>query len=623
MTVRRTAIGSLAAAAIAILLQAGTLFGQQGLDLPPRRDSGPQLEFCGTGRELLRQLGLVRTLAPVLPGHPLSYHQDPPILVPHHAGAVTLRALTMAGDVTTVRFKPAFDGSDIETWNRTSVSQINGRMVSVFDLSWPASVVDKVLVGKHWGWDQLGVRWGELLAEGLEPGNGRNVYVRMSPSSLPQVQIWRPATDVQYSSHVVNLVIPGFGDGVIDDDHAFNLQAVTSKFYQYFADSYDSLAVVPEQTFFVSYGGFHRNVQNAVQGIGLGVFDTSLSYGSASRRLRSVEVFNSYFGTSHTVSAHEIGHQWGAYIDWSRLNGLVRAGHDPMSHDPLWASGETLIGAVLSPFRRVAPGATGWEIQQTLAPIRFHPYTLYAMGLIPKEAVPEIMLFDQQDQFDPLSSSTPEAGKPVVGPSRTATVYNVVGMLGERIGPVDRQWRRATIVVTRDRPLSDLEMSYWTFAVRRLEDPSGAGVTGYDGSASFDVATNRGIDLQTDVRPLSGAVAIDPFEVDYPPFNRTDWRDVVFDNVVPSHYRVGDRIRWSGEVRARDRSDFTRIMIRFWKGSTETSIRVSGTVSRDAFSIETQFEPSQAGVYLMEVFLFWPDSGPQYSRAALSPVVIH
>jgi hypothetical protein len=64
-------------------------------------------------------------------------------------------------------------------------------------------------------------------------------------------------------------------------------------------------------------------------------------------------------------------------------------------------------------------------------------------------------------------------------------------------------------------------------------------------------------------------------------------------------------------------------MIRFWKGSSDTSIRVRGSVSRDSFSIETQFEPSQAGVYLMEVFLFWPDSGTQYSRAALSPVVIH
>jgi hypothetical protein len=104
-------------------------------------------------------------------------------------------------------------------------------------------------------------------------------------------------------------------------------------------------------------------------------------------------------------------------------------------------------------------------------------------------------------------------------------------------------------------------VSYWTFAVCRLEDRTGAGVIGYDGSASFEVATFGGMDLRTDVRPLSAAVAVDPFEVDYPHFSRTDWRDVVFDDVVPSYYRVGERIRWSGEVRARDRSDFTHIVI--------------------------------------------------------------
>ena len=38
--------------------------------------------------------------------------------------------------------------------------------------------------------------------------------------------------------------------------------------------------------------------------------------------------------------------------------------------------------------------------------------------------------------------------------------------------------------------------------------------------------------------------------------------------------------------------------------------------------LETQFEPRHAGTYMMEVFLFWPGAGTQYSRAALSPVVI-
>jgi hypothetical protein len=623
MSAQRTVWGALAAGALVALLLADSVTGQQPLDLPPLRD-GSLRELCGTGQDRLRQIGALQRLVAVTPGQPLSYRQEPPILTPDYTDAVTLRAFTLVGDVPTVRFKPAFEGSAVETWTRTAVGQVNGRMVSLFEPSWPSSVVDQVLSRRRWGWDLMGVYWGELLTEGIEPGAGRSVYLRMAPTSLPPVQVWRPAGDVQYSSHVVNLMIPGFGDGVIDDEYGFDLVGVASKFYQSFADSYDTLAIVPDQTLFLSYGAFHRNVQNAVRGIGIDVFDNSLLYGSRSHRLRGIEVFNSYFATGHALSAHEIAHQWGSYIDWSKLNGLVRAGHQPASHDPLWAEGETLIGSVLSPYRRVARGGAGWEIQRTPAPVRFHPYSLYAMGLIPKEAVPEVTLFDQQDQFDPLAMSTPDIGKPVVGTARTATVYNVIGMLGERSGPVDTQWHRATIVVTRDRLLTDFEMRYWTFAARRLEDPNGAGVVGFDGAASFDVATSRAIDLHTDIRPLSGQVAVDPFDVDYPLFGRSDWRDVAFDDVVPSHYRIGERARWSGVVRARDRSDINQILIRFTKaGGGDDAIRVTGAVSsRSSFLLDTQFEPRQAGTYMMEVFLFWPDSGPQYSRAALSPVVI-
>jgi len=76
-------------------------------------------------------------------------------------------------------------------------------------------------------------------------------------------------------------------------------------------------------------------------------------------------------------------------------------------------------------------------------------------------------------------------------------------------------------------------------------------------------------------------------------------------------------------VSTRDRNDI--ILIRFWKrgGTTADAIRVSAPVtSRSSFIAETQFQPNQAGTYLMEVFLFWPGSGTQFSRAALSPIVV-
>jgi hypothetical protein len=422
----------------------------------------------------------------------------------------------------------------------------------------------------------------------------------------------------------VNLLIPGWGDTYVTDDTAFDFPQVTSKFYQHFADSYDSIAIVPDQHI-VNYGASHRNVQNAVRGIGISVFDNSLAYGSQSHRLRSVELFGAYFVAEHDSSTHEISHQWGSYIDWTRLTGLTRAGHQPTAHDPLWASGETFLGAVLSPYRRVRQGSAGWQIEQTQAPTRMHPYSLYAMGHLPKEQVPEITLFDEQAQFEVTSASSPAVGRAVAGTTRTATIYNVIGMLGERSGPVDTAWHRATLIVSRDRLLSQREMDYWTFAARRLEDPNGLGVVGYDGVASLEVASGNRIDLRTDIRPLSAGALAETFEVDYPTLGRHDWRDVVFDNDVRTHYRIGERVRWSGVVATRDRSDINSILIRFWKsgGTTTDAIRVQAPVSSSSsFIAETQFQPGQAGTYLMEVFLFWPGSGTQFSRAALSPIVV-
>jgi hypothetical protein len=78
-------------------------------------------------------------------------------------------------------------------------------------------------------------------------------------------------------------------------------------------------------------------------------------------------------------------------------------------------------------------------------------------------------------------------------------------------------------------------------------------------------------------------------------------------------------------VNARDRSDISSILIRFWKsgGTSADAILVRAPVSsRSTFVAETEFLPGQAGTYEMELFLYWPGSGTQYSRAALSPIVI-
>jgi hypothetical protein len=581
---------------------------------------------CGTDDERIQSLG-VRPRAFVADGRAGSWVQDPAVLTADYDGRVTLRDFTVLGDVATARFIPSVDPSvdqaEAETWTRTETRQIAGRTVSIFNPSWSGASIAKFFWSNQWGWDDGGLYWGEFLPGDAPPGSGWGIRLRIASRSLPRVAVTRLSDTVQYSSHVVNLVMPAFGDGFLRDDHGFELDQVARRFYQDFEDSYDTLAIVPEAGYTASFNAYHQNVRQEVRGIGATLFDNSATYGSA-RRLQSAEL---YVGTSFTNASsttHELAHQWGSYIDWPRLGGMVPGGWAG-SHDPLWTMGETVIGSVLRPSRRVEPSDEGWKVGLTPPPARLHPYTLYAMGLLPRDAVPPVDVFQDQSQFSATSATTPAVGTPITGASRNVTVFNVIGMHGERTGPVPSVWQRATIVVSRERLISQREMDYWTFFAARAEDPAGTGVVGFEGVGSFEAATSGLVDIHSDIRPLRTPQIVEPFAVDHRPFDRDDVRTIQFDHEIPSRYEVGRSFRFSGTVKAADRSDISSITIRFWKfgGTTNDAIRINGGVSGGSrFSMERTFTDAQRGLYLMEVFLFWPGSGSQFSRASLSPILI-
>jgi hypothetical protein len=570
----------------------------------------------------------VRPQALVPDGRVSSWLQEPAVLTSDFEGTVVLRDFTVFGDVPTVRFVPAVDASisapEAETWTRTETRSIGGRTVSIFNPSWSGVRLAKFFsANQRWGWDDGGIYWGEFLPAGAEPGGGAAITLRIASRSLPSVTVTRLSDTAQYSSNVVNLVIPGFGDGFARDEHGFELDQVARRFYQDFEDTYDTLSIVPEAGHTTSYGAYHQNVRQEVRGIGAQLFDNSAAFGSA-RRLQAVELFVNTTFTTPSTTTHELAHQWGSYFDWGRLAGMQRGGAGG-SHDPLWTMGETLIGSVLRPWRRAQPGASGWEIGLTPAPAKLHPYTLYAMGLLPRDAVPTVEVFEQQGQFHATSVTTPAVGTPITGATRSVTVFNVVGMYGERSGPVPSVWQRAAIVVSRDRLLSQREMDYWTFFAARAGDPAGTGVLSYDGVGSLEAATSGRVDLQTDIRPLAAPPIIEPIEVDGRAFASDDVRGIRFAHPIPSRFRAGSSATFSGAVSASDRSDISDIMIRLWKygGTTDDAIRIEGRVdSRSTFRMERSFDASQRGVYLMQFFLFWPGSGPQYSRGSLSPVII-
>ena len=587
---------------------------------PPR----PAL-VCGTPEVRATTRGF-RPQEAAADGQPLWFSQQPSILRPDYAGIVSLSNFVVSGDVPTLRFRssaPVNEG-DIETWVRTETQEIAGRLVSVFNPTWGGDALDRVLRVVPWGWDAPSVFWGEVLPGEAEPGQGINIALRMGPQNNQASPVVQLTENVQFSSNVVNLRIPGYGDSRLgDDEDNYDAETVGRMFYQHFEDSYDVLAIVPHDNHVAaSYDAFHTTVKNEVSGIGEPLLDQSSRFGSAGR-LKAFEVYLNASIADNGISSHETAHQWGAYIDWATLTGLVRAGAQPEGHDPLWATGETLLAGLLEPTRRVALVDGAWQIERTPTPARFHPFTRYAMGVLSSEGVPEVTLFDEQGQF--AGNRRPAAGTPVAGATRSATVFNVIGMLGERAGPVPTDWQRATIVVTRDRLLTQAEMDYWTFFARRIEDPNRSGVVGWDGVPSFDLSTERTIDLVTSIRPLAAAPLVSTLEVDSPGLDGTSWRGVAFDAPLKTRYTVGERVNLSGRVTATDRTDFNALILRFTPddGLPGTALQLQTPISpAGTFIANFQFEPEHRGTHTLLTFLFWPDAGSQGFRSAVTPIVV-
>ena len=201
----------------------------------------------------------------------------------------------------------------------------------------------------------------------------------------------------------------------------------------------------------------------------------------------------------------------------------------------------------------------------------------------------------------------------------------MIGLYGERSGPVPSEWQRATIVVSRAL-LSAREMDYWTYFAARSEDPARTGVLSFEGVGSFEAATSGRVDVKTDIRPLRAGALLGPRAVDGLEFHRGDVRGVTFDQPIPSRYQTGRSNLWSGVINTlSQRPNVNEVLIRFWKygGNSGDAIRVSGRVDeRASFRVEKTFGASERGLYQMDVFLFYPDSGSQFSRTSLSPILI-
>jgi len=615
---RLLALSASVAASMFIDLQ-----GQSGF-VALRPDGVDPQSVCGT--EAFRHLRAQATpVSGITDGEPLFFDQDPPLLRPNHDGEITLRNFNVAGDFPTVQFRrydPNASEGRLETWRRVNSRAVGGRVISLFEPSWPSSELATTLAHYRYGVDLPDLFWGSLLVPGTS--DERPVRLRMTLDGIPESDVVRLNERVQYASNVVNIVVAEFGDGrVTGGQTAFELSTATRIFYQYFPDESDVIALQPQaMTLADNLGAFHRNVRNDVRGINLPLFDQASAYGSAGV-LKGVEVFVASASARYESTNHEMAHQWGSDFDWTRISGITRAGHQPSAHSPLWTGGETLIGAVLVGDRRVRAVAGGYEIERTAAPARYHPIELYSMGTLDAADVPDFAVFSDQGQFVVDSSSSPPVGAALKGDTKPVNIDDVIRVHGPRTGPSPTVWRRTTIVVSRDRLISKAEMDYWNFFSARLADRTESNPPTYVGYAPFRTATGNRTSLSTAVHPLNQGGLPEVLDTATNAIGAAAWRDVTFSAPVSSRFREGERTTLTGRVTAADAVDFSQISVLFYKVDGSNPIRFNGSVSRSRdFTVSVQFTEAQRGQYYMAAFLFWPKSAAQFPRSSVSTITV-
>lgn len=279
--------------------------------------------------------------------------------------------------------------------------------------------------------------------------------------------------------------VKDFGDGLSSTAYAFfiddskhevmndypvaNVFCGTSNFmaykklYSVFPDEFDFATVVPGMQLFQP-GSFGENVpyevtvSNAVQNIGLPIFDNSSAFGS-SERLKAV-IFHSFGDVS--IIDHEIAHAWGASIGSSF--GLLE---DENSQEIHWKDSSDIGGQLAAYYFDDFNGYVGhfaynadetWHlIANTEKDAPYSPLELYVMGLIPPEEVPPIHILNAPDLSN-LESITAES-------VTTVTIEDIINAEGGAREPsyLDSQKDfNMAFIVTQDVPYSDAAYAYFS-----------------------------------------------------------------------------------------------------------------------------------------------------------------
>jgi len=250
---------------------------------------------------------------------------------------------------------------------------------------------------------------------------------------------------------------------------------VAQEFYRTHPDEYDFL--VSFTTFEFETGealAFYQAARNDVEGIGLPLFDNSQLYGSDGRLRGYVEMaatgryelnpFAPDYEFVLTTLAHEVLHQWGAFVRYRDAGGEVS---------------DRLLGRNLAHWNFLLETQASVEYGHrwrdngdgTFTAVdarRFYsPLDLYLMGLLAPEEVPDFIVIDSADA-DP--SDLPLKGTTVSGAADLVGIDDIIDVEGPRIPDAatsPKDFRFAFILLTPPGEEASPETLALLDAVRR------------------------------------------------------------------------------------------------------------------------------------------------------------
>ncbi|MBI4557766.1 MAG: hypothetical protein HY706_09290 [Candidatus Hydrogenedentes bacterium] len=291
------------------------------------------------------------------------------------------------------------------------------------------------------------------------------------------------ASNVYRTRRVVNIVDPLLLSGVYPNV-GVSLGNAAKAFYKYFPDEFDWLVFTHLYNGRSAPAGSSSGVKNAVQGIGLSLFNSTATYGSAGR-LRSI--IQLYFKHTGPMS-HEIFHTWGVF--GFQAFGMVSSVGGGAHWGALASATNSTIFGFPPTLSSLTQNATG-NYCGPYGSGRVLGLELYLMGLAPASAI---------GSYQYVSNSA-YAGFNCGGYEFTGTGIGVldgpkiISTFGSRVPAYpDQNSFRAAVLVVSDRPLMAAE---WDYVSRTFEAHTGRFASDYDGHAQISYLLDTAIESVT------------------------------------------------------------------------------------------------------------------------------